>query len=203
MSNNSKPPREKEKINIKPVSTPPRIKKTKQPVSEAFSDSSINRDKLNRSEIINNVLKQLQPEDPTELGKKDVIKPQKTKSSYTKEKPSTISEQAVKPAPPEREKKSRPKTGTSDKQTSSQKTKAVQQAFSAEENIALKKWMLIIFLTLIPIVNIIFTIIWIKKPQIPPVQKTFARAALIWIAIGWVALIAAFAIISLSLLSAF
>ena len=52
-----------------------------------------------------------------------------------------------------------------------------------DQTITLGNWMLTLFLTFIPIVNIIMLIVWAVSSTTPPSKANWARAALLWMAI--------------------
>ncbi len=52
-----------------------------------------------------------------------------------------------------------------------------------DQTVTLGNWMLTLFLTFIPIVNIIMLIVWAVSSTTPPSKANWARAALLWIAI--------------------
>ncbi|QOC24103.1 hypothetical protein IC757_08390 [Wenzhouxiangella sp. AB-CW3] len=55
-----------------------------------------------------------------------------------------------------------------------------------DQNVSLGNWMLTLFLTFIPIVNIIMLIVWAVSAGTPPSKQNWARAALLWMAIFFV-----------------
>ncbi len=55
-----------------------------------------------------------------------------------------------------------------------------------DQTVTLGNWMLTLFLTFIPIVNIIMLIVWAVSSTTPPSKANWARAALLWIAIFFV-----------------
>lgn len=55
-----------------------------------------------------------------------------------------------------------------------------------DQTISLGNWMLTLFLTFIPVVNIIMLIVWAVSSNTPPSKANWARAALLWIAIFFV-----------------
>jgi hypothetical protein len=52
-----------------------------------------------------------------------------------------------------------------------------------DQTISLGNWMLTLFLTFIPLVNIIMLIVWAVSSSTPPSKANWARAALLWMAI--------------------
>jgi len=52
-----------------------------------------------------------------------------------------------------------------------------------DQTITLGNWMLTLFLTFIPIVNIIMLIVWAVSSTTPPSKANWARAALLWMGI--------------------
>ncbi len=55
-----------------------------------------------------------------------------------------------------------------------------------DQTVTLGNWMLTLFLTFIPIVNIIMLIVRAVSSTTPPSKANWARAALLWIAIFFV-----------------
>ncbi|MBD7970158.1 hypothetical protein [Paenibacillus gallinarum] len=50
--------------------------------------------------------------------------------------------------------------------------------------VSVKSWMLVTFLVAIPIVNLIFLFIWAFSSSTNPNKSNFAKASLLWMAIG-------------------
>lgn len=55
-----------------------------------------------------------------------------------------------------------------------------------DQTVSLGQWMLTLFLTFIPVVNIIMLIVWAVSSSTPPSKANWARAALLWMAIFFV-----------------
>ncbi len=72
---------------------------------------------------------------------------------------------------------------------------------AAAQPISVGEWMLTIFLTAIPIVNIIMLFVWGFGSTTNPTKANWAKATLIWIAIMIVFYILIFAIIGVGLMS--
>lgn len=59
----------------------------------------------------------------------------------------------------------------------------------SEKPVSLGQWMLNIFITYIPLVNVIMLIVWAASSDTPQSKKNWAIARLLWMAIGVVLLI--------------
>lgn len=62
-----------------------------------------------------------------------------------------------------------------------------------------KEWVLTLFLTAIPIVNIIMLFVWAFGSATPPSKANWAKAALIWAAIGIILYLFVFVVFGVSL----
>ncbi|MEF3356131.1 hypothetical protein PV403_23770 [Paenibacillus sp. GYB006] len=60
--------------------------------------------------------------------------------------------------------------------------------------ISVKSWMLVTFLMAIPLVNLIFLFIWAFSSSTNPNKSNYAKASLLWMAIGIVIYIVIFVI---------
>lgn len=55
-----------------------------------------------------------------------------------------------------------------------------------QEPVSLGNWMLTLFLTFIPLVNIIMLLVWAFSGSTPPSKANWAKAALLWMVIIFV-----------------
>ena len=53
-----------------------------------------------------------------------------------------------------------------------------------DNTVSVGNWMLTLFLTFIPIVNIIMLLVWAFSSSTPPSKANWAKAALLWVLIG-------------------
>lgn len=71
-----------------------------------------------------------------------------------------------------------------------------------QEAVSLGDWMLTLFLMFLPVVNIIMLFVWAFSSGTPESKANWAKASLIWMAIGIVLYVLLFAIIGASFMGA-
>ncbi|MGI5891835.1 MAG: hypothetical protein ACOX7H_03740 [Bacillota bacterium] len=174
-----------------------------------------------KDHIINEVLPRLQPEPPQKKHYSTPINPSEQSMIDAMKHAALTTQQAVASATQAPAAQTTVTQHTPETQPDQQKashllnglnrfkdqTRRFIEDFASENNtkatempeISLKKWMLIILLSLIPILNIIMAIFWIKNNKINPIQKTYAKALLLWIIIIIIAIMLLSAVMMISI----
>jgi xanthine/uracil permease len=77
----------------------------------------------------------------------------------------------------------------------------LDQPEKSYQPLSVKDWMLTIFITIIPLVNLIMYFVWAFGSDTHPSKKNWAKASLIWLAIAIVLYIIIFAIFGAAMMS--
>ncbi len=210
------------RINIKPATPPPgtfpnpsaSVDRKKPHKNKASATNKKQTDEELKKHIIEDVLPRLQPQAPDELQNSFDLQQPTVQEKPAANQPLMTSTQAnyMPQALPEEDAAATQPAQSSKLNKLRQlgsKTKHMMQGLmsdkassstenAAEEEISIKQWMLTILLFLIPGLNVIMAIIWIRSPKINTTQKNFAKAALLWICILVVAI---FLIVAITMLT--